>query len=225
MSTYLRLLLALVWFGTALSGDDAYAAWSAGRPAESLPHLYQQAQATRRWDAWLDLGLCAAAAGQQGPAIVWLLQAHRLAPARHEPRQALAALGAGLPEGLLGQLGPVAGPGAGPLALPLACLAGLLLGYAAMGRRRRGLAGWAGALALALIAPGALASWLDGRHQWIAVASDTQLLDSTGTPLRGLSAGTIGERLPGAEWNGRIPVRLGDGALGWLAEADTRASP
>lgn len=224
MSTCLRLIIATALL-SSLIGDDAYAAWSAGRPAESLPHLYERAQSSDRWDAWLDLGLCAAAADRHGAATVWLLEAQRRAPARSEPRQALAALGTILPEGYVARLGGFAAPGAGIVALPLGILAGLLLGYAVLGRRGRATSLMLGAAALVIITPGSVAAWADGRHHWVGTASETQLLDSTGTPVRTMAEATVVECVPGDVWNGRIAVRLSDGTQGWLALADTHASP
>jgi hypothetical protein len=225
MSTATRLALITALMCSCLMGEDAYAPWSAGRPGESLPLLHAQAQAKDTWDAWLDLGLCAAAAERRGPAVVWLLEAQRRAPARSEPRQALASLGAALPDSYAARLGVFALPGSGALAPPLAAIAGLLLGYGVLGRRGRLGAVLLGSIALLAIVPGATAVWLDARHQWLGAASDTQLLDSTGAPLRAVAAGTIAERLPGPAWNGRLAVRLGEGSQGWLAEADTRAVP
>jgi len=222
--SWLVVIVSLVAVSTA-AGDDAYTAWSAGRPAETLPSLYTTATTTDSWHAWLDLGLCAVAADRRGPAVVWLLKAQRRAPARSEPRQALAALGIPLPDGYTTRIGMVALPGSSSLSLPLAALAGILIGYSILGRRGRWLAAILGIGTALTISPGIIASWLDGRHHWVATATDTQLLDSTGAPLRAIAAGTITERFSDDVWNGRITVRLSDGSRGWLTEADTHASP
>jgi len=223
-TSWLVVLVALIAWSNA-PGEDSYAAWSAGRPSESLPNLYSTATTTDRWDAWLDLGLCAIAAERRGPALVWLLEAQRRAPARPEPRQALAALGTPLPDGYTTRIGLVAALGSGTLALPFAAFAGILIGYSILGRRGRWLAAILGCGTALALSPGLIASWLDGRQHWVGTATDTQLLDSTGAPLRAIAAGTIAERLSDDVWSGRITVRLGDGTQGWLIEADTHAAP
>ena len=225
MSCRWTIALLTLFALASVSADDAYAAWSAGRPAESLAPLHQRATTTSTWDAWLDLGLCAVAADRRGPAVVWLLEAQRRATARNEPRQALAAIGVPLPDGYANRIGVIAEPGSGSLALPLAALAGILIGFSIFGKRGRWLALLLGIGAALTISPGIIAGWLDSRHQWIGAATDTQLLDSTGAPLRSIAAGTIAERLPGAVWNGRVAVRLSDGTQGWLTDADTHATP
>lgn len=218
-------IVVLLLLPLMTAAEDPYVAWSAGRPAEALPALHEQAQRTDRWQDWLDLGLCAAAADRRGPAMVWLLEAHRRAPARDEPRAALTALGAPLPTGISQRLGPLALPGSTWFAIPLAVIAGILLGYGLLGRRGRVPALIIGSLALVLLAPGSLAAWLDGRRRWLANAEATHLLDSTGTPREALPAGTLLERLPGDPWNGRLAVRLPDGRSGWVAEVDTQVKP
>lgn len=220
----IRLLLALV-LALPLAGSEAADAWAAGRPAEALPALHATALASGRWDAWLDLGLAAADAGRRGPAVAWLIEAHRRAPQRPEPRRALASLGADLPEGWVRRLAPATWPGSGPLALPLAVLAGIAWGWALGWRHGRRHALVVGGVALALLLPGALATWLDGRRGWAAVTADSTLLDASGRAVRPLPAGSLIEREAAAPWAGHVAVRLADGTSGWLAETDLVATP
>lgn len=221
LPTWLALLIAL----PLLAASDAYDAWAAGRPAEALPALHATALSSGRWDAWLDLGLAAEAAGRRGPAVVWLVEAHRRAPHRPEPRLALEALGTPLPSGWLDRIGAAAGPGTGPAALSLALIAGLTFGWALGWRRARGAAAAVAALALALLLPGMIATWVDGRVQRAATAADSALLDASGRTLRPLPAGTLLERASSPAWAGHVAVRLADGSGGWVPAADLIAHP
>ena len=221
----LPLCLMLLALPLLLSASDAYDAWAAGRPAEALPALHATALAGGRWDAWLDLGLAAADAGRRGPAVAWLVAAHRHAPQRPEPRQALAALGTPLPTGWIERLGPATWPGTGQAALPLALLAGVAFGWAIGWRRGRGAALVIGVLALAVLLPGVLATSADGRIAWAATTADTALLDASGRPLRTLPAGTLLTRVTSSAWAGHDAVRLSDGTAGWVPAADLVAGP
>jgi len=223
----MRLIAVLMLLLTVprLVADDAYDSWAAGRPAEALPSLHAAAVASDRWDAWLDLGLAAAAAGRRGPATAWLVSAHRHAPHRPEPRQALAALGSPLPRTWLDRLGPCAWPGNGAVAMPLALLVGMGLGWSIGWRRARGWALIGAGLALLLLLPGVVGGWMDGRRDWAAATADTALLDASGRALRPLPAGTLLERVSGPGWAGHVAVRDLDGAFGWIPAADLVAAP
>ncbi|HYE06627.1 MAG TPA: hypothetical protein VEL07_14010 [Planctomycetota bacterium] len=200
------------------AAEDAYAAWERGDPAASLAALSERAHATDRWDAWLDAGLAAAAAGERGQAAAALLAAHRRAPERAEPRQALAAIGATLPPGWLDRLGPIAWPGLGWSGAALATLAGLALAFGAARRRGRWIA--IGVLAALAAAPGQIASWRDRRVPLAAIVADTHLYDSAGAAGAALGAGTLVERDAHQPWAGRRLVRTPDGAKGYVAAAD-----
>lgn len=218
----MRATLAVVLASTiASAADGAYAPWSQGRPQESLPALRAAATASGAWDAWLDLGLAAADAGHRGEAAAALLEAHRRAPERPEPRHALAALGSPLPPGWLDRLGPLAMPGTGVVGAVLLGLAGLALGWAIAGRRGRGIAAIGCVALLAAALPGHIARLRDGARALVAVTADTSLLDATGAPLTAVAAGTVLLREPGEPWSRRILVRSADGSLrGWLSLAD-----
>jgi hypothetical protein len=213
-------LLAL--FACASASEDPYALWSAGHPREALSALHERAVAANSWDAWFDLGLAAAAAGEHGRACAWLLQARELAPGRSEPREALLALGATLPSSWIERVGPLAVPGRGWIGFALMLVAGLGIGYAIAGRKFRQGAVIAGIVALALALPGELAVWVDARIDLIAVVSDTQLLDSAGQAKQLLPAGTILIRESPTPWSERWQVRLQDGKRGFVPVPDTK---
>ncbi len=206
----------------AHAADDPYQLWSHNRPQDAIPALFQQAQASDRWDAWLDLGLAAAAAGERGRAAVWLVTAHSRAPEREEPRAALRALGTELPPSWHARCGPVAWPGSGWTGVALLGLAGGALGYALVARQARRAALLAAALAALGAAPGMIARILDSRVDLVAAVRDTQLLDSTGTPTGAVAAGTVAVSDRAAPWAGRLRVTLPDGRRGYLALSDTR---
>jgi hypothetical protein len=226
MAVDLGRLTILALTAGLLAAADPYAAWQAGRPGEALPGLHATAQRADTWGAWLDCGLAAAEAGRRGAAIAWMLEAHRRAPARVEPRQAIAALGAPLPGGWIGRLGPIARPATGILAVGLTGIAGAALGWAIAGRRARGPALAVALVAGSAIAPGAIAGWLDGRRPWRAVVVDSALLDALGRPIVPLAEGTLVEvATPSWPGVGRIAIRLADGRLGWIPEPDLAAKP
>lgn len=207
------LLLLLVAGAVALAAaDDPYAVWGHGRPQDAAPALRAEAERSGRWDAWLDAGLAAAAAGWRPHAIAALAEAHLRAPERREPRAALAAIGASPPTGWLDRLGPLALPGSGWPGLALAIAGGLALGLALAAPRRRAAAGL-------------VASALDGARRYAVPLRDTHLLDSAGNPGATVAAGTIAERAAGEPWAGRVAVTLPDGRHGWLALADLRGVP
>lgn len=214
-----RLAAALLC-AVALAAADPYDAWTQGRPGEALQGLLAGARAQARWDAWLDAGLAAAAAGDRGAAVACLAEAMNLAPERLEPRAALRALGQDLPQSWSERAGPLGLPGQGWAAVALLGLAGLALGAGLTWRRRRGLLLAIAGLAAAAAAPGQAAVWADGRLRWLGTVRDSAALDSTGTPLRALPAGTLLQRAGGTAWAGRALVRLEDGALAYVALAD-----
>lgn len=216
----IRSLLILLAAG-AMAAADPYEPWSQGRPAEAVPPLIAAARASGRWDAWLDAGLAAAAAGDRGRAVACLAEAHNRAPDEAAPRDALRSLGAALPTTWSERAGPVAIPGRGWTGIAVLAAAGLLLGAGIALRSRRGLLLTAGGLAVVAAAPGVIAPWVDGRTAWTATVRDSEALDSTGAPLRALPAGTLLARAADEPWSGRILVRLGDGALAYVAETDT----
>jgi hypothetical protein len=210
------LLLAI---SGLLSAADPYTAWSQGRPDEAVTPLIASARESSRWDAWLDAGLAASAAGQHGPAVACLVQAHDLAPEQAAPRNALRALGVALPTTWCERAGPIALPGTGWAAVAVLSLAGLGLGLG-LGRTR-----WRPALLtgsgvlLVVAAPGLLAVHLDRSARWAATVRDTQALDSTGAPIRAIPAGTL-LQLSGRTWDQRSGVSLPDGQACWLPISD-----
>lgn len=217
-------LLLLLAVGLAAT-DQPYSAWEAGRPADAIPALHQRAQAADRWDAWYDCGLAAAAAGDKGRAAVWLIEAVRRAPERPEPRAALTANGTPLPLTWMDRLGPVALPGTGVCGLALMGLAGIGLGLAIAGRRRRGWCAGIGAVALLAALPGFAGTVLDARSAWAATVRDTHLLDSAGNPVAQLPAGTVLTLAGDQPWAGRLGVSLPSGQRGLVAQSDLVAKP
>ncbi len=205
---------------------DPYAPWSQGRPGESLDLLLGRARSTDRWDAWYDAGLAAAAAGDKGQAVSYLVTAHQRNPAAAQPRDALRALEVPLPTTWLERAGPLGIPGSGWAGVALMGVAGLALGYGLVRLRRtpgRRGAVIVGAFGLAAIAaPGVIATLSDAEVPWITVVHDTQALDSTGAPIKALPAGTLVRREPGDAWAGRAPVRLDDGKVVLIALRDAR---
>lgn len=199
---------------------DPYAAWASGHPQDAIAALHERALSSQRWDAWFDVGLAAAAAGDKGHAAAWLLIAQRHAPERDEPRTALLANGTPLPPTWCDRLGPVAWPGTGVLGIVVLGLAGLALGWAVAGRKHRGLAVSVGLGALLLGTPGVIAVWHDSHAAFAAIVRDTNLLDSAGNPLGPLSAGTVVERDSNATWSGRSVIALPDGRRGLVAAGD-----
>jgi hypothetical protein len=214
------LLLALI---PAWGAEDPYQLWSHGRPQEAIPALLVQAQDSDRWDAWLDLGLAAAAAGDRGRAAAWLVAAHARAPERDEPRAALRALGSELPPSWFARCGPLAWPGCGWSAVALLGLSGSALGFALAAKRGRAVGLVVALLGALAVAPGLCARLLDGRLALVAVVHDTQLLDSTGSPTGAVSGGTVAVQDSQTPWSGRWRVTLPDGRRGYLAISDTRA--
>jgi hypothetical protein len=223
----LMLMLAtlLLTAATVNAEDDPYAAWSQGRPRDAAPLLHRAALASREWGAWYDCALAASAAGDAGAAAAWMLEAHRLAPARPEPLRALRANGAAIPPTWNERLGPIAWLGAGWQGLAASLVVGLACGWWLASRRHRpALVVLAGALLGAML-PGAFASWADANAAWVAAVRDTHLVDSTGTPGRALAAGTVVMREPQRPWNDRVLVRLEDGQRGYMILADTITDP
>lgn len=226
----MRMMVMLqVMVGATLSMNavevDPYAAWANGRPTDAIPALYQQAQASDRWDAWYDCGLAAGAAGDKGRAAVWLLAAHHRAPERAEPRHALIINGTPLPASWLDKIGPVALPGLGiPGVIVLLC-AGLSIGWACTGRRGRGWTAVVGTLLVLITVPGIVGMILDGHTHYAAAVRDTHLLDSSGNPVVALPAGTIVIQHPGEAWAGRLVVSIPNGQRGLIAQSDIVAQP
>ena len=176
--------------------DDPYQLWSHGHPQEALPALLAEAQSSDRWDAWLDLGLAAAAAHDRGRAIAWLLLAHERAPERDEPREALRALGIELPDSWFTRLGPLAWPGCGWPAMLLMVVAGLAFGYACLAPARRAALALSGAGICALIAPGQFALEAELRHPRCAGADGHGCGPRCPDPLVGAGAGDPPEWQP-----------------------------
>jgi len=221
----LRHVAVVLALAAALAAaDDPYALWAHGRAAEALSGLHRAAVASQGWDAWLDLGLAAAAAGDRGRAAVWLVESARRAPARREPRAALRALGATVPLSWSERLGALALPGQGWWGLTATALAGGALGVAVLLRRRRGTLALIGAGLLLVVLPGQIAAWRDAGDNLLAIAADTQLLDAAGAPQRALAAGSVLQRIARPPWAGRWLVALPDGRLGYVPVADTEAA-
>lgn len=218
----LLALLVLIAGTAPLAAADPYAAWHQGRPAESVPLLRERAE-TGGWAAWFDCGLAAAEAGDRGSAAAWLLEAHRRAPWRREPRQALRVLGADLPATWCERLGGVAWPGTGWTGVLLLAGAGASLGWWLPRRRQAWLPLAAGA-AIVVALPGATAAWLDARVPLAAVIRDSALHDSAGVRIATVAAGTLARIEVGDDWQGRVLVRVRE-ARGWLPRADAPASP
>lgn len=219
MSRVLRCCAALLC-AAVMAAADPYDAWAQGRPAEAMQALLAQARSTARWDLWLDAGLAAAAAGDRGLAVACLAEAMNRAPERSEPRTALRTLGHELPASFSERAGPVGRPGQGWTAVCLLAAAGLAIGVAMMTRRRRSAWLAAAGIATALAAPGQAATFVDGRTTWMGTLRDSAALDSTGTPLRALPAGSLLQRAADGTWAGRILVRMDDGSLAYVAQAD-----
>jgi len=216
---WLVLLVALVMPLLAAGADDPYAAWMQGRPAESVTDLLEQASLHQRWSDWYDCGLAAAAAGERGLASYGLLRAHALEPQRSEPLEALRSQGITLPPGWCERLGVIADPGAGWLGGALLLVAGLMFGLRVARPLPRGLVA-AGVACLALAAPGVISAWHDAENPFLAVVSDTALLDSTGAVLSPVPAGTVVRQEDVRPWDGRVLV-LVDGRRGWIPLVDT----
>ncbi len=216
----IRLLLLVLMFAGA-GAADPYAAWVQGRPAEAMAPLVAAAEANGRWDAWLDAGLAAAAAGRRGEALASLTEAHRLAPEHSEPRNAMRALGTALPTTWCERAGPLAIPGTGWIGIIVLLVAGCCLGAGcARGRARWPLLG-GGTLLLFLALPGAVAPHLDRAAGWCATVRDTAVMDSAGVPGRALPEGSLLRRA-GSAWGERSLVLLPDGTHGWVADSDLR---
>lgn len=218
------LLICCACLGLA-AVDNPYDQWGHGRPQDAAPALRALAERNGRWDAWLDAGLAAAAAGWRPHAIACLAEAHVRAPDRREPRDALVAIGAAPPAGWSTRLGPLVVPGSGWLGVILLTIGGLALGHALLAPRGRGLSAAIGALAVLAAAPGLIANAVDGARRFAVPLRDTHLLDSAGNPGITVAAGTLAERTAGEPWAGRVAVALPDGKLGWLALADLHDVP
>jgi hypothetical protein len=216
-------MLLLLALAHARGADDPYQLWSHGRPLDAIPALLLQAQGSDRWDAWLDLGLAAAAGGERGRAAAWLVAARARAPERDEPRAALRALGIELPPSWHSRCGPLAWPGSGWPGVVLLGLIGIALGHAVAAPRGRAAGLLVALLGAMAVAPGLGARILDGRLALVAVVRDTQLLDSTGSPAGAVAGGTVAVQESATPWSGRLRVTLADGRRGYLAIADTRA--
>jgi hypothetical protein len=210
----LLLLAVLLGLAAAEPIDAAYTAWNQGRPAEAIPALRQAATSSDHWAAWCNLGLAAAAAGQRGPAVVWLLEAHRRAPAAHQPIQALAVLETEVPVSWSAELGPIAALGQSWFALLAALIAGGGLAAGLLGTRARIPAVSIGLIAALSILPGLIAAWHDASRHFVATAQATALLDSAGRPLTELAPGTVLTLLAPEPHGGRYRVRTPGGQLG-----------
>ena len=210
---------------SAWSADDPYAAWGHGRPQDAIAELHRQANDSNRWDAWFDLGLAAFAAGRQADGAAWMVTAHRLAPERAEPRQALKASQINLPLGWLDRLGPLALPGLGWTGLTLIALGGIALGFALFTNRRRAMPTLIGIALLTSALPGRIAWEHDHARQLVVTVRDSQLYDSSGRPIAAIAAGTVLEQESSTAWAERILVHDENGHRGHLPLADTIAQP
>ena len=217
--------LWILIFTSAWSADDPYAAWGHGRPQDAIAELHRQASTSNRWDAWFDLGLAACAAGRQADGAAWLVTAHRLAPERPEPRQALRATQVNLPLGWLDRLGPLALPGMGWIGLTLIALGGITLGFACATRGRRTMPVLIGSALLLSALPGRIAWEHDHARQLVVTVRDSQLYDSSGQPITAIAAGTVLEQESSTAWAERILVHDQAGHRGHLPLADTIAQP
>ena len=217
----LGLLVGLAWLAphAMQAADDPYAAWMQGRPAESVTDLLEQASLHQRWSDWYDCGLAAAAAGERGLASYGLVRAHALEPQRAEPLAALRSQGITLPPGWCERLGVLVLPGAGWLGGALLVVAGLVLGLRVTRPLPRGRVA-AGVVCLVVAAPGVISTWHDAANPFLAVVSDTALLDSTGAVLSPVAAGTVVRQEDERPWDGRVLV-LVDGRRGWIPLVDT----
>lgn len=221
MRWLMGLCLGLVCALPGHAAEDPYAAWHAGRPGEAIPTLRAKAEAVDTWQAWYDLGLCAAAAEDHGLAAAALVAAQRRAPWRSEPRQVLSLLGQRLPPSAVAWLGPLAWPGLGWPGLILAACAGICLAAGFVWPRRRFLLLSSGGLALLLILPGTLAAWREAQITLLAIPHDTSLLDATGRVVGAIEAGTVVRQISPQAWQDRYLVDLGDGVRGYVPTADT----
>lgn len=219
------VMLVIATVSTTPAADDPYATWGHGRPQDAIAGLYERATTSDRWDAWFDLGLAALAAGREGEGTAWLLAAHRRAPERAEPRQALRAIEVTPPSGWLDRLGPLASPGLGWSGLALLTLAGLTIGYGLCARRQRLAALLIGATLLLLALPGRVAWEHDRGRLLVAAVRDSQLYDSAGRPITAIPAGTVLEQESTDVWAERILVHDAQGNRGHLPVADTIAKP
>ncbi len=215
----LALLLVVMACGHGAETADSYAAWAQGRPQEAIAALGAVARTTNRWDAWMDLGLAHANAGDAGQAAVAFIVAHRTAAERPEPLAALRTVGATPPVTWIERLGPAAWPGVGWPGIGLAIVAGLGLGWAALGTRRRGLTAVIGTIALVGVLPGQIALRLDAAEPWATTLHECRLYDSAGNPGNPLPTATLVRRR-GEAWSGRIPVELIDGRRGFVPTGD-----
>ena len=211
-----------------LSAQDrsnvAYEAFMQNRPGEAIPLLYEQAQTDGAWHQYFDLGIAAYHNDEFGKAVVWLLQAHQLAPEQAAPRQALQALQVELPSSWLDQLGPLVIPGTGYIGLLCMGLAGLSLAAAICLSQKRWLYLLTGASFLALSLPGAIAHSVDQQRDLLANATDCPLLGPTGQPLQTLPAGTVfiaEKTMP----NNRILIRLANHERGFIDSNYCYAAP
>jgi hypothetical protein len=215
------LLFVCAWiFAPMQAAEDAYAAWQAGRPTESLPALQAQAETSDAWQDWFDAGLCAAAAEQRGLAVAAFLRAHDRAPWRDEPVRALSTIGSPLPPTWRAWLGPLAWPGSGWCGAVLAVIAGVSFAAATFHARRRGRWLALGCPAVLALLPGVIATWHDQALPLAAVVVDSRLLDATGKPVRALPAGTLVTLGDQDVWQGRHLVILSDGNRGYVPQGD-----
>ena len=219
------ILLSLLASWPLSAVDDPYAAWGHGRPQDAIAPLYAHAESEQRWDAWLDVGLAAAAANRRGDAIAWVLTAHRLAPERIEPRQALRALEVTLPGGWVDQLGPLIIPGQGWLGVVLIGLGSALLGYSLCTNRQRTWTLTGGCLLLIISLPGRLAIDQDQERLLLSAVRETVLYDSAGKPLTNIATGSLLLRDHSEVWADRLLVVLNDGTRGFVPVVDTVAKP
>lgn len=221
-----RLLIAVViLLGGGLSAlsatehPDPYRSWQQGRPGESLPLLWQQAEHSRDWALWYDTALAALAAEDHVSATRALLSAHRAAPWREEARQLLAQRDLAEPPPLYQDiLGPWSILSRGWWGLILAFLISVSIWVLLITRYRRPSAVVAVLAAMLLLPPLTLRS-LDQGQQWWVLAEDSVLIDASGQPLTELSAGAV--LMPISEDAPRQRLRVADaqGRQGFIAQS------
>lgn len=207
-------LLGLIVSGAMGATTDPYQAWSQGRPSESVQALIERAESHDTWHAWYDAGLCAASADQPGLASQALLEAHRRAPLRTEPLQALRTVGSDVPRTRVEHLGWLVWPARGWPMLIVSVLAGLAGGLAIMVRPWRGALVTVTVVGVLAVTPGLIAGWLDQREAvmtWRVVHQSVWLEDSTGEPLAAVSAGDLVQlATTNGTWNERVLVQAGE---------------
>ncbi|TVR09446.1 MAG: hypothetical protein EA401_12995 [Planctomycetota bacterium] len=200
-------------------GPDPYRSWQQGRPGESLPLLWQKAQAHGDWALWYDTGICALAADDAVSAGRALLAAHRAAPWRNQARELLAQHD--LPEpprlhqDVLGPW-PLLLQGWWGTLLALALSLSLCMCIATPWRRASGVS--AILLGILLLPPLLLRS-LDQHNDWWILKEKTVLIDVGGEPIGALQAGDIVLPISHDIPRRRLRVRDAENREGFVAQS------